>query len=177
LSAGVLTVARLRTIEIALHWRWALMLGIATALLAEYVFPPRVPDWDGPTLWLTSAAAVLASEVALLLHELSHALMARRYGLEVQRIVLHGLFAETMLRRGPNPRHELLIALVGPAMNLALAASAQSTRLAVGTSGPGDIVLMLLVIGNMAAAAFSVVPFGASDGARALRALRTSDYP
>jgi len=71
----------------------------------------------------------------------------------------------------------VLIALVGPAMNLGLAATAQAVRLAFMTSGPGDVVLMLLIIGNLAAATMSLLPFGASDGARALQALRGRDYP
>jgi Zn-dependent protease len=176
-SPGALTIARLHTIEIALHWRWAVMLALASALLAEHVFPARLPTWDLLTLWTTSIAGVLACEVVLLLHELSHALVARGHGLEVQRIVFHGLVAETQVGRGTSPRHEVLIALVGPAMNFGLAACAQTVRLAVGTSGPGDMVLMLLVIGNMATALMSLVPFGGSDGARALQALRAPDYP
>jgi Zn-dependent protease len=171
-SAGVLTVARLHAIEIALHWRWILVVALGVSLLAEHVLPARVPEWDALTLWSTSLAAVLACEIALLLHELSHALVARGQGLEVQRIVFHGFVAETQLMQGADRQHELLIALIGPAMNLGLAASVQAVRLAFAPSGPAETVLMLLVLGNVAAAAMSLIPFGASDGARALRALR-----
>jgi Zn-dependent protease len=172
-SPGVLTVARLYAIEIALHWRWVLVVALGAALLAEHVLPARAPEWDAVTLWSTSLAAVLACEVALLLHELSHALVARGQGLQVQRIVFHGFIAETQLTQGADRQHELLIALIGPAMNLGLAASVQAVRLAFTPTGPAETVLVLLVIGNVAAAAMSLIPFGASDGARALRALRS----
>lgn len=161
-------------IEFALHWRWLLVLALVTALLAEHVFPSRAPDWDVATLWLTSAAAVIAGEVALLLHELSHALVARGRGQAVQRIVFHGFVAETVLGEGGSPSHEIMIALVGPATNLMLASIAQSLRLAFLTSGPVDTVLTLAVLGNFAAAIMSLVPFGASDGARVMRVLRSA---
>jgi Zn-dependent protease len=171
-SPGALTIARLHAIEIALHWRWALAVALGVSLLAEHVLPTRAPEWDALTLWSTSLAAVLASEIALLLHELSHAVVARSRGFEVQRIVFHGFIAETQLVRGADRQHELLIALIGPAMNLGLAASVQAVRLAFGPTGPAETVLILLVIGNLAAAVMSLLPFGDSDGARALRALR-----
>jgi Zn-dependent protease len=86
----LLTIARVSSIELTLHWRWLLLLALGTSALAEHLLPGRVPDWDLATVWVVSAAAVVASEIALLLHELAHALMARRFGAHVQTIVLHG---------------------------------------------------------------------------------------
>jgi Zn-dependent protease len=71
-----------------------------------------------------------------------------------------------------SPRCELAIALIGPVVNLGLAGAAQAVRLALLPTGPLDMVLVLLVLGNLAAAVMSLVPFGASDGARIVRALR-----
>jgi Zn-dependent protease len=161
-------------VDIALHWRWILMVALATSVLAEHVLPGRSSAWGPGVVWLTSATAVLACEMALLLHELSHAIVARGGGLAVERIVFHGFVAETILRAGPTRRHEAAIALAGPAVNLGVAATAQAARLAWTPGGPVETVLVLLVIGNMAAAAISLLPLGASDGARALRALRAT---
>jgi Zn-dependent protease len=110
-----LTVARVQAIEIAVHWRWLAVLFLCTWLLAHDVLPARFPLWEQSTAWLTSAAVVLAGEVALLLHELSHAFIAHSRGQRVTRIVFHGFLAETVV--APNteaPGHEALIALVGP---------------------------------------------------------------
>ena len=169
-----MTVARFDSIDIALHWRWLLLSALATSALAEYLLPGRVQDWDTPTIWLASAAAVIASELALLLHELSHALVARRYGARTQTIVFHGFVAETLLSHETmsSPRRELVVALIGPVVNLGLAGAVQAVRLTLVPAGPLDTLLVLLVLGNLAAAAMSLVPFGASDGARILRALR-----
>jgi len=168
-----ITVARVRAIEITLNWRWLPVLALASWLLAQTVLPARFPLWEMSTNWVTSVAAVLAGELALLLHELSHALVARRRGQEVTRIVFHGLRAETVVAEGlASPAGEALIALVGPGVNVALAVVAQAVRLTGGAQGPVDVFLLTLVLGNAAMALMSLVPISGSDGARALRALR-----
>jgi len=168
-----ITIGRVQAIEITLNWRWMPVLALATWLLAQTVLPARFPLWGVSTNWLTSAAAVLAGEIALLLHELSHAFVARGRGQEVTRIVFHGLRAETVVGEGlPAPAHEALIALVGPGMNVALAVVGQALRLVSDAQGPIDVFLLTLVIGNVAMAVMSLVPLGRSDGARALSALK-----
>ncbi len=177
-----ITVARIQTIDITLNWRWIPVLGLATFLLAQNVLPPRFPLWEVSTTWLTSAAVVLAGEFALLLHELSHAFVARGRGQEVTRIIFHGFQAETIAAEGlaetiaaeglPAPGHEALIALVGPGMNVALAGLAEALRLGLATQGPVDVALLLLVLSNVAMAAMSLLPLVGSDGYRALSALR-----
>jgi Zn-dependent protease len=148
------------------------VLVLGTCLLAQAVLPARFPNWQMSTTWLTSGAAVLAGEAALLLHELGHALVAQWAGQHVTRIVFHGFLAETMIDDDlQSPIHTAAIALVGPAVNAALAGLAEAFRLALTTQGPLDVFLLMLVIGNAAAAAMSLVPVGRSDGARALSAL------
>ncbi|HET6316333.1 MAG TPA: hypothetical protein VFG86_07740 [Chloroflexota bacterium] len=169
-SRGVMVV-RLSAIDIAVHWRWAPIIVLGTALLGYSILPARYPSWDVPQTWLVSALAVVACEVGLLLHELSHALVARRRGQLVERIVFHGFMAETVL--GSEPAHDVLAALSGPAMNLALAGVFQALRLTLSGDSPADVLLALLVVGNLATALVSLQPFGDSDGARALRALRS----
>jgi len=170
-----LTVARIQAIEIALEWRWAPVLVLATWLLAQNVLPARFPTWQLETNWFTAGAAVLAGEAALLLHELTHALLARSHGLHVKRIVFHGFQAQTVVDDdGAPPSHEALIALAGPATNLVLAGMAQAIRVAGDAQGPLDAFLLMLAVGNAAAALLSLLPLGGSDGARALSAARRS---
>ncbi len=142
-------------------------------MLAQNVLPARFPAWELSTTWMTSAAAVLAGEGALLLHELSHALVARRHGQHVSRIVFHGFLAETLVGDGlPTPCQVVLIALVGPATNLVLAGLAELMRVTLASQGPVDVFLLMLILGNAATAVMSLVPLSESDGARALRALK-----
>jgi len=166
------TVARVRAIEISLTWRWVPVLILGTWLLAQNVLPASFPGWAVGTTWLTSATVVLAGEVALLLHELSHAVAAHGPDQGVTRIVFHGFRAETIVGAGmAEPAQEALIALAGPAMNLVLAGLAASVRFGFATHGPLDLLLLSLVIGNAAMAAMSLLPLSGSDGARALRAV------
>lgn len=168
------TIARVQAIEITLAWRWAPIALLGTYLLAQNVLPARFPSWQLTTSWLTAGAAVLAGEIALLLHELGHALIARRDGLQVTRIVFHGFHAVTHVHSGhaatlEPPAHEALIAVVGPCVNLALVAVALGLRVALLSTGALDAFLLMLALGNAAAAVLSLVPVGGSDGARALR--------
>ena len=170
-----ITVARVQAIEITLNWRWAPILALSTWLLAHNVLPARFPAWEPQTVWVASAAVVLAAEAGLLLHELSHALVAHGRGQQVLRIVFHGFRAETVCSEGiPPPANEVLIALAGPGVNLALAGLLEALRLLLATEGPIDVVLLLLVLGNVATAAMSLLPIGSSDGRRALVAYRLS---
>jgi hypothetical protein len=169
---SAITVARVHATEISLNWRWLPMMALGTWLLAQTVLPARFPAWELSTTWITSAAVVLASEAALILHELSHALVARWHGQQVTRIVFHGLLAETIVGDGlPAPSQVVVIAIVGPATNVALVALAVLWRLAFASKGALDVFLLMLIVGNAAAAAMSLLPLGASDGRRALNAL------
>lgn len=166
---AALTVARVNAIEIVLHWRWLPVVVLGSILLGHSVLPIRYPTWETSTIWLTSIAAVLAGEAALLLHELSHAFLARHRGHAVQRIVFRGFVAETQMS---HTTPEVLIALAGPAANLGLAATAALVRAAVQPEAPFDLLLTSVVVGNIAAAFVSLLPIGNSDGRRALHALR-----
>jgi Zn-dependent protease len=170
---SAITVARVQAIEITVNWRWVPVLALGTWLLAQNVLPARFPTWQLGTTWITSGAAVLAGEAALLLHELSHAIVAHWHGQQVRRIVFHGFLAQTIVDQGlEEPADRATIALVGPAMNVLLAGLAECARVALATQGPLDVFLLLLLLGNAAAAVLSLVPLGSSDGARALAALR-----
>ena len=172
------TITRLNAIEIAVNWRWAPILVLGTVLLGHAVVPARFPDWAPLTRWTMSAAVVVAGEVALLLHELSHALVARRSGQEVERIVFHGFVAETVVGAGAlGAAQEALVALAGPAMNLVLAALAAVARLALASEGALDVFMLALIVGNLSVAALSALPIGGSDGARAWRATQKLRLP
>src|SRR5579864_3073969 len=143
-----LTIAHVQAIDITLDWRWAPVLALGTWLLAQNVLPARFPTWAIGTTWLTASAAVLAGEVALLLHELAHAVLARRHGRCVRQIIFHGFHAQTVVEASrAAPRYELLIALAGPAMNLLLAGVAALMRVGVSAQGPLDVFLLMLIVG------------------------------
>lgn len=127
----------------------------------------------------TGVLLVVAIFGVILVHELGHALVARRYGIATRDILLLPIGGIASVERMPeNPRHELAIALIGPAINLALAgalwaaiaASGGSTRVAAMETPSGSIVAQLMWI-NLGLALFNLLPAFPMDGGRALRAV------
>jgi Zn-dependent protease len=129
----------------------------------------------------------------VLLHEFGHALMARRYGIGTEDITLYPIGGVARLRRMPRaPGAELLIALAGPAVNVAIAAAvALMGHLGLDQVLAGLLAPVLVVLGwdpldagpvvgsfladlgfyNLVLAGFNLVPAFPMDGGRVLRAL------
>lgn len=106
---------------------------------------------------------------AVLAHELGHAFTARAFGVETAAITLlpFGGVAQ-LVGRPARPEHELLIALAGPAVNMAAATAL------VAVSGPeayaGHGLLGQLLWVNVGLALFNLIPAFPMDGGRVLRA-------
>lgn len=111
------------------------------------------------------------------LHELGHAVVARRYGVITEEIVLLPIGGVARLRGVPGPAAELAIALAGPLANLAVALLGSLALLLRGLPpagappDPGAKLLTSLVIANAALFGFNLAPALPLDGGRALRAL------
>ncbi len=113
----------------------------------------------------------------VVLHELGHALMARRYGVQTEEIVLTPIGGLARLDRMPSGVAELMIAIAGPLVNLALAALLLVVGLGLDlpldpTIQEGPAALYgLLLLSNLALFAFNLLPAFPMDGGRILRSL------
>jgi len=115
-----LTLARLCGVRIGAAPSWFLFLGIAVVFLTSS-FGTWIPSASRGELFVLAMIAALAFSLAIALHELGHALVARRFGIEVLGIDLWVLGGFTHLSREPQrAREELLIAIAGPLVNLVL---------------------------------------------------------
>ncbi|MGE5185011.1 MAG: site-2 protease family protein [Acidobacteriota bacterium] len=124
-------------------------------------------------------ALVIAVFAVIVVHELGHALVARRFGIGTRDIMLLPIGGISSLERMPErPSQELAVALVGPLINLVLAAliwagiaiTHGTADLREATTIGGAIATQLMWI-NIALAVFNLLPAFPMDGGRALRAL------
>jgi len=108
---------------------------------------------------------------SVLLHELGHALTARRFGIGVRGITLELLGGWTeMDRDAPSPRVDALVSLAGPAVSLVLGGVGTLAALALPDRTVLDQIAFQLAVSNILVAFFNVLPGLPLDGGRALRA-------
>jgi Zn-dependent protease/predicted transcriptional regulator len=126
-----------------------------------------------------NAIYVAALFVSVLLHELGHAGVARRFGINTVDIVLYPIGGVARLERSPKPREELWIALAGPLVNLLIAGAmfaylgymrAQVDFNMMATPNDANL-LARIALGNIILAAFNMIPAYPMDGGRVLRSL------
>lgn len=131
----------------------------------------------GSAAALASVLYVLALFGCVLLHEFGHVFAARRYGVRTPDVTLLPIGGVARLERIPEkPGQELVVALAGPAVNVAIAAV---LLLALGGMGGGAFELTdprqglpdRLLAANLFLAGFNLVPAFPMDGGRVLRAL------
>jgi Zn-dependent protease len=114
---------------------------------------------------------VLCLVGSVLLHELGHALTARRFGIGVRGITLELLGGWTeMDHDAPSPRIDALVSLAGPAVSLLLGGLGTLATLALPDRTVGDQIAFQLAVSNILVAFFNVLPGLPLDGGRALRA-------
>jgi len=110
--------------------------------------------------------------VSVLIHELSHSLVARSYGLPVRRILLYPLggFSE-IEREPPTPGREFVVSAAGPALSLALAAGGYGLMHVVALDTVAGTLVSQLRWANLIVGLFNLLPGLPLDGGRMLRAV------
>jgi Zn-dependent protease/predicted transcriptional regulator len=175
-------LGRIAGVRVGLHWSVLVIIGLVTVMLAAGRFPqahPGRPDWEYWGLALLAAVVFLAS---LLAHELAHAIVARRNGVEVDGITLWMLGGVARLHsEARTPAAELRIAAVGPLTSAAAGGLFTGLALwldALHASGVVVEAVAWLAAINIVLAVFNALPAAPLDGGRLLRAFiwhRTGD--
>jgi Zn-dependent protease len=170
-----LRLGRIAGIPVGANWSVLLIAALFAWSLAGSILPGLVPGLVPFTYWLAAVVATGLFLGSLLAHEVGHALVARRSGLRVRGITLWLLGGVAQLEDEPaSPGDDLRVAIVGPAISLALAVGFGVAAAALGLLGAPSLavaVLGWLAVGNVALALFNLIPAAPLDGGRVLRAL------
>jgi Zn-dependent protease len=171
-SHGYVRLGRYADIAVRAHWSLPVIVFLATQTLAVAVLPRALPGHHLAAYWLFGAAAVVVFVASVLIHELAHALTARRYGIGVRQITLWMLGGATELDGDPDtPRAEAAIAASGPAASLALGGLfAGLAWLSHGPQLPMAALAWLAGV-NLLLGLFNLLPAAQLDGGRLLRAV------
>lgn len=164
-------IGRIAGIDLYVHVTFLILVGWVA--LSHY--RARQSSADA----LIGVAFILCLFGIVVLHELGHALTARRFGIATRDITLLPIGGVARLERMPeDPKQELLVALAGPAVNVALAAILFVVlALGAGLAPYGDVVrigggfLNQMFWVNVSLAVFNLLPAFPMDGGRVLRAL------
>ena len=160
-------------VRVGLHWS---VLGIVVLLLFSFAggaLPAQFPDHSPAAYVIAALLATALFVLSLLAHEVGHAVIAVRNGIEVEGITLWLLGGVARLRgEASNPGMDFRIAAVGPGISLVLGAGftaaawvlsgAQAPELVSGVVGYLGVINILL-------AAFNLIPAAPLDGGRILR--------
>jgi len=133
---------------------------------------------------LVTVAELLLMFGCVLLHELGHALAARRFGIATRKIVLLPFGGVAQLERMPEkPTQELIVALAGPGVNVILATGLAAFLLIRGVTPEQAFARAeqglpeFLLLGNLVMLLFNLVPAFPMDGGRVLRSLLAMRLP
>lgn len=168
-------LGRIAGIEIGINWSLLVVFWLIAWSLAAVRLPAQYEGYGAGAYWVAGSITSLVFLSSLLMHELGHALVARRAGVEVDGITLW-LFGGVARLRGEamSPRAELRITAVGPAVSLVLAATFVVLSFILERMGVPDLlsgVLQWLGVINAILAVFNLVPAFPLDGGRVLRAI------
>jgi Zn-dependent protease len=174
---STIRLGKLFGIEVGLHYSWFLIALLITMSLASQ-FQASHAEWGANVIWALSVLTAVLFFVALLAHEMSHALVARARGITTKAITLFALGGVAQIEKEPeDAKTEFLVGIVGPLSSAVIGVVSLGIAWAVGWrmgSAPDTPLRAMLVwLGyiNLTLAAFNMIPGFPLDGGRILRSI------
>jgi Zn-dependent protease/predicted transcriptional regulator len=165
---------RLAGFQVGVDWSWLILAVLITWTLSVGVFPYYYPELTSGVYVVMGVIAAFGLFASIVLHELAHALVARRYDVPIRGITLFIFGGVAEMEREPHrPGVEFAVAIAGPIASFAIGFAcwllAQGAG-AVGAGVPVVGVLAYVALINVILAVFNLVPAFPLDGGRMLRA-------
>ena len=157
-------------IPVEVNVTWILIFLLITYLVGD-MFRYSHPFWSTWQLWSVSVLTALLFFTSVLVHELSHSVVAVRLGIPVHKITLFIFGGVSQLaHESRHARSEFTVAVVGPLSSLALSGVFAGLWFLVNDHYPGaGSVLFFLAWVNLSLAVFNMLPGFPLDGGRVLR--------
>ncbi|HMS10420.1 MAG TPA: site-2 protease family protein, partial [Pyrinomonadaceae bacterium] len=163
-------------IEIGIHYSWLIIAVLITLSLGGY-FGQSHPEWGSGVIWAMAAGSAVMFFAAIVIHEMSHALVARAYDIPVKSITLFALGGVAQIEKdAETAATEFWIGIVGPITSAVIGGLCLAAAFLLGWSFGADTSTPLMAgfvwLGyiNIALAVFNMVPGFPMDGGRVMRA-------
>ena len=166
-------IGKIAGIEIGVHWSWIFIFALITWSFAGGILEEFFPKWSDARRWAVGVIVAVIFFTSILLHELSHSLVAKARGIPVNGITLFVFGGVSNLgREAQTAAEEFQIAIVGPLTSLAI--GALFAVLWAALQGPAPDVAAIagyLAFINGIIAAFNMLPGFPLDGGRVFRSI------
>jgi Zn-dependent protease len=168
-------LGRVAGVKVGLNWSLLAMVALIAFGLADNRFSIDAPGYSGAAYAVAGALTAVTLLVGVLLHEVGHAVVARRVGLQVDGITLSWMGGVTRIEGdAQSPAAELGIAGVGPLVSAAVGGVLWLVRILVIDGHGGRLAISALgwlAVINVVLAVFNLLPAAPLDGGRVLHSL------
>ena len=170
-------LGRIFGVAIGLHYSW-IIIALLVTLSLRAQFAMEHPNWNGSTTWSIAIITGLLFFVSILLHELSHAAVAKLREIPVRAITLFALGGVAQIEKdAADAKSEFWMGIIGPISSVAIGIVCLAVAWLLGwnfsTETPSPAMAMFMWLGfiNIALAVFNMIPGFPLDGGRVLRAV------
>jgi Zn-dependent protease/predicted transcriptional regulator len=159
-------------IEIRLDYSWFIIFALFAYFFGFYYFPSYLPGLNKGLLALITIITVIVFFISVLIHEISHSLVARRRGTPVDKITLFLFGGMAQIEKEPEtPYSEFIMAIAGPVASFVLAGMFGLIWFFTIDIRPVSIPVGYLAVINLALGVFNMIPGYPLDGGRVLRSI------
>lgn len=170
-----ITLFTLLGFKVKVDLTWLFLAALITWSLAAGLFPQMIPGLETYQYWALGIEGAIGVFISIVLHELGHSLVARRYGIPMKEITLFIFGGVANMEKEPDrPRDEFLMAIAGPLTSGVLALIFLGIDWGVHglvSQFPALAIFRYLAWLNAILALFNMIPAFPLDGGRVLRAV------
>lgn len=170
-------LGRIFGVELGLHYSWFIIALLITFSLAGH-FQENNPSWSDGLRWGIAIVTAVLFFASIVVHELSHAIVAKVRGLPVRSITLFALGGVALIEKeAADAKTEFWMGIIGPITSFVIGVVCLAITIAIGWTPPDfpqrplPAMLMWLGLINIGLAIFNMIPGFPLDGGRVLRGI------